>query len=66
MQFHTASQNKIQKRDKVNAEVSFIYGRSVVQLGVACGDDMRTEGLCGADLQGKTFGIYHRVDATCR
>ena len=63
MQFDTASQSKIQERDKGNEEVSFINGGSVVQPGAAYADGMCAEGLCGADLQGEAFGICHRVDA---
>ena len=66
MQFDTASQNKIQRTDKGNEEVSFIYGRRVVQPGVAWVDDMRTQGLCGVDLQGEALRICHRVYAACQ
>ena len=49
-----------------NEEVLKQHGRCFVQSGGGDSDDMHTEGLCGADLQGEAVGVCRGVDGSCQ
>ena len=48
---------KYRELEQGNEEVLKQHRRCIVQSGNSDADDMRTEGLCGADLQGQAVNV---------